>query len=111
MQKVLKIVYFIPTIIFTIFYGWACYMLEVGFINTDSLFFLIPFTLAGIVLCRKMFWGSFIGMIPVIYSIFGSIDGAFLGIEITLSIMVLVFYTLCGYYVYIKRLPSKEILS
>ena len=98
-----KIIFYIPVIIFIIFYGWACFILEVGFISKDSVFFVGSFFVAGVLLSKNIFCGCLIGILPSICSIYGSIKGTYLGIEIPLGTIVFIYYILCGYYIYRKK--------
>lgn len=64
-----KIVFFVPAIIFTLFYGFI--MIGVGLsISTMVYVWICLFLISGILLSKGIFGGGLIGMLPGIHFIF-----------------------------------------
>lgn len=59
----IKLIFFIPAIIFTLFYGWAV-CIWAGTIHPVVIPWLLLFWLAGVLLRKNLFWGGILGMIP-----------------------------------------------
>lgn len=103
-----KITFYIPAIIFTILYG----LLAVGSIGTLSpiiIVWLALFFVSGFILSKNTFWGSLFGMLPAIHLVYmGTQETGQIINETPIGIVLLIFYIICGYYVYINSKKSKE---
>ncbi len=93
----MKVVFYIPAILFTIFYGLAVMFLDVISISPGAYVWVILFSIAGMLLNKGKFWGAFIGIMPGFNMIYRSItkDTGFIDIEMTIGIIILIFYALC----------------
>lgn len=99
-----KIVFYIPAIIFTIFYGLLATQ-GVGAISPIVIVWLAMFLVAGILLNRTIFWGALLGVVPAIHLIYISTQetGQVVNIEFPLGIVVFLYYAICSYCVYKKK--------
>lgn len=101
-----KILFFIPAIIFTIFYGWVA-LDGVGAINPIVIVWLLLFWIAGVLLSKAMFWGGLFGVIPALYLIYmGTQETGQIINETPIGVVVLLYYAVCIYYVYKKNLSK-----
>ena len=97
-----KIIFFIPAIIFTIFYGLIA-MSSIGSIASFVLVWLVLFYASGLLLAKNIFWGALFGTLPVLHIIYmGTQDTGQIFNETPIGIAVLVFYIVCGYLVFRK---------
>lgn len=97
-----KLVFFIPAIIFTIFYGLVAFG-GMGAIHPIVLLWLALLWIAGIFLSKTLFWGDLLGMIPAACFIYmGMQETGQIVSEIPIGIVVLLYYVACIYYVYKK---------
>lgn len=95
-----KTLYFIPAILFAVFYLWLSIRASVGSIDWGfAVLFTSPFIIAGVVLAKRVFWGGFIGMLPAVYLISLG-KHTYLGIEFPLGIILFVYYAICSVIVY-----------
>ncbi len=101
----MKVVFYIPAILFTIFYGLAVMFLDVISISPLIYVWLILFSIAGILLSKGKFWGAFIGIIPGINLIYRSMikDTGFIEMEMKIGVIILIFYVLCSGAVILKK--------
>lgn len=104
MRKILKILYFIPTIIFTLFYGFVIYIAGIGSVFPIVACWLASLWMAGILLIKDIWWGGLLGCIPALCFIYmGTQDTGQIINETPIGIVLLVYYVLCCYVVYRKK--------
>lgn len=97
-----KILFFIPAIVFTIFYGLAASG-GIGAINPIVILWLALFWISGILLSKTLFWGGLLGVIPAACFIYmGTQETGQIIKETPIGIVVLLYYAVCIYYVYKK---------
>lgn len=102
-MKVRKSVYFIPTIIFSVFYGLVVIGGGISIISSVAAVWLILFLISGILLSKNIFWGSLLGALPAIHMIYmGTQDTGQIINEIPIGIIVFVFYIICGGFIFFK---------
>lgn len=103
-QTVKKILFFIPAIIFVLFYGFIA-ISDTGAISPIVIVWLALFIVAGVLLSKAVFWGSLLAMFPAIHLIYMSTQetGQIINIELPSGIIILFFYVICGYFVYKHR--------
>lgn len=96
-----KTLFFIPVILFALFYGFVA-ITDIGAMSPVVIGWLALFIAAGVLLSRTVFWGSLLGILPAIHLICMSTQetGQVVNIELPLGIIVLLFYVICGYFVY-----------
>lgn len=104
-----KLVFYTPVIVFTLFYGLLA-LNHIGVISPIVIVWLILFIIAGILISRAKFWGSLLGMLPAIHLIYMSTleTVQVVSIELPLGIIILLFYALCGYFVYKKNIDRRQ---
>lgn len=104
-----KILFFIPAIIFTLFYGFLS-IIDIGAISPIVIGWLALFIVAGVLLSRTVFGGSLLGIIPAIHLIYMSTQetGQVVNIELPLGIIVLLYYAICGYFVFKLRIAKSK---
>lgn len=99
-----KIMFFIPVIIISAFYGWI--LIGAGFSISPIVYAWIGlFLISGILLSKGLFWGGFFGMLPGIYMMYMSMidTGQIINIEFPMGIIISVFYLFCCGIVFHKR--------
>lgn len=103
-----KIVFYIPAIIFTVLYG----LLAIGGIGAISpvvAVWLIFFLTSGILLSKDMFWGGLLGALPAIHLIYmGNQETGQIINEMPIGIIVLIFYIVCGSFIFYKGKKTKN---
>ncbi|MEG1945444.1 MAG: hypothetical protein RR058_08490 [Oscillospiraceae bacterium] len=101
-----KVLFFLPAIVFTIFYGWVA-LGGIGDIQPIILICLVLFWSAGALLSKTIFWGGFLGIIPAACFIYMGTQetGQIIG-ETPIGIVVLLYYLACIYCVYKKNLSK-----
>ena len=96
-----KIIYYIPLIITAILYG---ILVLIGERVTLNYFVVLTYAISGYCLSKNKWWGGFFGMYPGFVSIHKStIDTGQLFSEKPISIVIILFYLLCGIFVYFKN--------
>ncbi|WMJ90136.1 hypothetical protein [Anaerocolumna sp. MB42-C2] len=99
-----KIVYYIPTIIFSFFYSLVVIGGGISIISPVAAVWLVLFLTSGILLSKNIFWGSLLGALPAIHMIYmGTQETGQIINEIPIGIIVLVFYIICGSFVFFKN--------
>ena len=99
-----KIVFFIPAIVFTAFYGLI--IIGTGLPVSPMVYVWIAlFIISGILMVKKLFWGGLLGVFPGCYLIYMStIDtGQIINIELPLGVIVVAYYLVCCAYIFIQR--------
>ncbi len=99
-----KIVFFIPTILFTLLYGLI--IMGTGLSVSPIVYvWIILFLISDMLLAKRLFWGGFFGMLPGIHFIYRSTQdtGQVLPIEWPAGIIVITFYLLCSSVVFYKE--------
>ncbi len=102
-----KLVFFIPAIIFTIFYG----LVALSGLSPHSIVgvWLVLFWVSGILLSKAVFWGGVLGAIPAISFIYmGTQDTGQIISETPIGIVILFYYVVCTYYVYKKSISKRH---
>lgn len=104
-----NIVFFIPAIFFTIFYGWVA-LNGIGSIDAFVIVWLFLFWIAGILLSKNIFGGGIPGLIPGFYFIYLSTqsNGQPINIERPLGIIILLYYVICIFCVYKKNTSKRK---
>lgn len=98
-----KIVFYIPAIIFAVFYGLLA-IANIGAISPFVIVWLVLFLLSGILLVKDIFWGSLLGVLPAIHLIYmGTQETGQIISEIPIGIIVLIFYLVCGGFIFYKN--------
>ena len=99
-----KLLYFLPAIIFTAFYGLV--ILGTGLsVSPLVTVWIALFIASGILMAKKLFWGGALGILPGCYLIYMStIDtGQIMNIELPLGAVVVAYYLACGSYIFVKH--------
>lgn len=99
-----KYIGYIPAILFTAFYlmggisGWS-------FTMSVVLVWLGCFWISAVLLHKGVFWGGIFGFFPAVHMIYMGTQytGQVINIEIPLGIVLLLFYTILGFYLWKKR--------
>ncbi len=107
----MKIVYYIPSVLFAAFYGWlTVYMGFSGFSPIVFVWIALLFS-SAVLLSKDIFWGGAFGMLTGIHWIYiSTIDtGQIINIELPLGLIILVFHILCSGYVFYKSKAKKSL--
>lgn len=105
-----KIVFYIPAIIFTFFFGWVAIRASIGSISPAAAVWLVLFSISGILLSKKMFWGSLLGALPAIHMIYmGATQYRQVINELPIGVIVLIFYIICGSFVFYKNKKTNDL--
>ena len=101
----MKIVFFIPAILFTIIFGFVAMSLGISSISPLSLIWFALFLVAGTLLSKDKFWGGFIGILLGFRSIYMSTKdtGQIINIEMPIGVILLIYYVLCSGFVFFKK--------
>ncbi|WNF38882.1 hypothetical protein RJD24_10865 [Bacillaceae bacterium IKA-2] len=103
-----KIIFYIPAIIFAILYGVVA-ISNIGAISPIVVVWLALFFFSGFILNKNVFWGSLLGTLPAIHLIYmGTQETGQIINEIPIGIVILIFYIICGYFVYRNNKKSKR---
>lgn len=103
-----KLVFFIPAIIFTIFYTLAA-LLAMGAIHPIVVLWLALLWIAGVFLSKSMSWGGLLGFIPGAYFIYlGMQETGQIFKETPLGVILLLYYTVCIIYCVCKNKTNKK---
>ncbi len=99
-----KIVYYIPAVVFSVFYGLIIIGGGIGMISPVVAVWLVLFLTSSILLSKKIFWGSFLGALPAIHLIYmGTQETGQIINEMPIGIIVLIFYIICGGFIFYKE--------
>ena len=101
----MKVVYYIPSILLTAFYGWLTVCFGFGGISPIVYMWIALLFGSAVFLSYGKFWGGILGMIPGVHWIYMStIDtGQMINIELPLGLIILVYFILCSGYAFSKR--------
>lgn len=104
-----KIVFYLPVILFTSFYGWIMIGTSLSFSPTVYVWITL-FLISGILLSKGKAWGGFLGVLPGIHLMYMSTKytGQPINIELPLSIIVTTFYLLCCGVVFYKKMKIRN---
>ncbi|MFL2062040.1 hypothetical protein ACEN4K_11650 [Marinilactibacillus psychrotolerans] len=103
-----KIIFYVPAIVFTILYGVVA-ITNIGAISPIVVVWLALFFISGFILNKNISWGSLLGALPAIHIIYmGTQETGQIINEMTIGIVLLIFYITCGYFVYRNNKISKE---
>lgn len=95
-----KIIFYIPFIIFAIFFG-VITISDNGVISPIAIVWLALFFISGLILHKNVYWGSLFGTLPAIHMIYmGTQETGQIINEMPIGIIILIFYIICGYFVY-----------
>jgi cbb3-type cytochrome oxidase subunit 3 len=95
-----KVIFYIPAIIFAILYGLLA-ISDIGAISPIIVVWLALFFIGGLMLHKNFFGGSLFGALPAIHLIYmGTQQTGQIFNEAPIGIVILIFYLLCGYFVY-----------
>ncbi len=98
-----KVIFYIPAIIFSIFYG-AVAFIGVGSISPIIFVWIGIFCISGYILNKKQVCGVLAGLLPAIHLIYmGTQETGQLVSEVPAGIVVLIFYVICGYQIEAER--------
>lgn len=98
--KMRKSIFYIPAIIFSILYGVLA-IIDIGVISPIVVVWLALFFISGFILNKDVFWGSILGTLPAINLIYmGTQETGQIINEMPIGIVLLIFYIICGYFVY-----------
>lgn len=98
-----KAAFFIPAIIFTIFYGLAVFG-GMGAVHPIVVLWLALLWAAGIFLNKTMPWGGLLGMIPgACFVYMGTQETGQIFKETPLGVILLLYYALCILYCIYKK--------
>lgn len=104
-----KLLFFIPAIISTVFYGFVS-LIGVGGIHPIVLLWLILFWAAGFFLSKALLWGGLLGLIPGACFIYmGTQETGQVFKETPVGIVILLYYAVCIVYcIYKKKHPQGQ---
>ncbi len=95
-----NLLFYIPAIIFTLLYGILA-LNGVGAISSVVLVWLALWFISGFTLSKGRFWGCVFGVLPAIQLIYmGTRETGQIISETPIGIAILIFYVICGYWVY-----------
>ncbi|MDD4726400.1 MAG: hypothetical protein PHR70_06395 [Tissierellia bacterium] len=98
-----KIVFYVPAIIYAILYGVVA-ISNIGTISPYVIVWLALFFISGLILNKNVFWGSLLGALPAIHLTYmGTQQTGQIINEMPIGIVVLIFYIICGCFVYINN--------
>jgi hypothetical protein len=105
----MKIVFYLPAILFTAFYGLAAMSIGISSISPIAFVWITLFIVAGALLRKGKFFGGFIGIIPGIHFIYMSTKdtGQVMDIEMPMGVIILIFYMLCSAGVIFKKAKNR----
>ncbi|MEG1964610.1 MAG: hypothetical protein RR064_00520 [Oscillospiraceae bacterium] len=109
MKKIiLKILFYIPAIIFTALYGVLA-IEEIGAISPVVIIWLTLFFASGFLLAKDKFWGCVLGVMPALHLIYmGTQATGQIINETPIGIIVLIFYVACGGFIYWKTKKTQK---
>lgn len=103
-----KGIFYIPAIISAILYGVIA-ISNIGAISPIVVVWVALFFISGFILNKNVFWGSLFGTLPAIYLIYmGTQETGQLINEMPIGIVLLIFYIICGYFVYRNNNKAKS---
>ena len=107
----MKIIFFIPAILFVMIFVFVVTSLGISSIEPRSYVWLALILIAGILLSKDQFWGGFIGIFLGILTIYSSTKetGQIIDIELPIGVMVVIYYVLCSGFVIFKKAKRKKI--
>lgn len=103
-----KPIYFIPAIIFIVFYGLV--IISMGFSVSPVVFvWIATFIISGVLLSEGIFWGGCFGILSGVHFMYMSTQdtGQILPIEMPLGMIIVFFYLLCCIFVLRKKKKQK----
>ncbi len=106
-----KIVFYIPAIIFAVLYGIIA-ISNIGAISPIVAVWLALFFISGFILNKNVFLGGLLGTLPAIHLIYmGTQETGQIINEMPIGIIVLIFYTICGYFVYRNNKKKQRVIQ
>lgn len=100
----MKVVYFIPAIIFTMIFGTLAMSMGISAFSPVILLWIVLFYVGAILLSKSKFWGGFLAALPGVHWIYlGTKDTGQIMNEMPMGIIIVIFYILCSVFVYFKR--------
>lgn len=98
-----KVAFFMPAVIFTVFYGIAA-LGGMGAIHPIVVLWLAFFWIAGMFLSKTIFWGGLLGFIPgACFIAMGMQETGQIFKETWLGFIILLYYAICIIYCIYKK--------
>ncbi|KPU42261.1 hypothetical protein OXPF_40460 [Oxobacter pfennigii] len=99
-----KLLFYIPAIMFILFYGIVA-LSGFSVISPVVAIWLLLWFISGFLLNKNYFWGSLLGTLPAIHLVYmGTQETGQIISEASIGIVVLIFYLICGYWIYRKNI-------
>ena len=103
-----KIIFYIPAIVFTIFYIWAVITVSIESASPTIFAWIALFLMSGFLLSKDKFWGGILGMSPGVHFLYMNVKHTGQAFsERPIGIMILVFYIFCSGYVFYKKASTR----
>ena len=106
-----KTVFYIPAILFAVFYGWAANTFGIRSISPILFVWIALFLVCGFLLSKDKFWGGILGILPgihLIYMISTNFLYKFNNIQLFLGITILIFYIICSGFILYKEKKTRN---
>lgn len=105
-----KIVFFLPAIVFAVFYGGIMIGASPSIVSPIIYPWIGLFLISGILLSKGLFWGGIPGILPGIHLMYMSTKdtGQIMNIELPMGMIVAAFYLLCCGLVFYKNKKITE---
>ncbi|SMB85203.1 hypothetical protein SAMN00017405_1619 [Desulfonispora thiosulfatigenes DSM 11270] len=104
-----KTIFYLPAIIFTIFYGFAVTAWSIGAVSPIVVIWLSLFFISGFILSRNVYWGGLLGALPAINLIYmGTQETGQIINEMPIGVTILIYYITCGYIVLINNRKGND---
>lgn len=105
-----KTVFYIPAILFAVFYGWGAITFGIGSVSLIFFVWIALFLMCGFLLSKDKFWGGILGILPGIHLIYMSTKytGQVINIELPSGIVILIFYIICSGYILYKKKKTRN---
>lgn len=109
----MKIIFYIPLILFLLLYGYVAASIGISSISPILLVWFAFYLAAGILLSKGKIVGALLGMMPGIHLIYMSTinTGQVINIERPMGIFIVIFYLICSGLVILKKRMTKNIQS
>lgn len=98
-----KVLFFIPAIVFIVFYGLII-IVDGPSVSPVVFLWIALFIGSGILMVRKLFWGAVLGFLPGFHLMYMStVDtGQIMNVEFPSGVIIVIYYLLCGIYIFLK---------
>ncbi|MEG1500994.1 MAG: hypothetical protein RR396_03480 [Clostridiales bacterium] len=107
-----KIVFYIPAILFIVFYGWLA-IIDIGSISPIVLVYIALFLIGAFCLNKDQLAGGFLGVLPGMNLIYMSTQdtGQIINIELPMGIIIVIFFLLGSGLVFIRASKKKKSIN